>query len=82
MSEDGSTSVIYAVETQISQTTSVYFEVEIRKQNDNDKNLPQWETVGISLLDDIPEPIKDLIENPAILPIPTPIPTSIPVLVM
>lgn len=70
---DGSASVTYAVETKVGQSTSVSSEVEIKKENKNN-NLPGWEPVGIPILDVIPEPIRELLENPVFAPMPVPVP--------
>ena len=70
---DNSTSIIYSVETKVSQNSSIYSELEIKKENNND-NLPGWKPVGIPMQDIIPEPIRDLLENPVFGPMPVPVP--------
>lgn len=70
---DNSTSIIYTIETKVNQNSSVCSELEIKKEN-NDDNLPGWEPVGISILDNLPEPIRDLFENPVWIPVPVPVP--------
>ena len=70
---DGSISVVYAVETKVTESASVSSELEIKKEKMND-NLPGWKTVGIPILDNIPEPIKDIFKYPVWGPSPVPIP--------
>ena len=70
---DNSSSFIYAVETKVNESASVSSELEIKKENSND-DLPGWEPVGVPIIENLPDSIKDLFENPVVLPFPMPAP--------
>lgn len=59
---DGTIAVTYYIETKVEGNASVYSEVEIAKEGNDDNR--GWEPVGVSVLDELPEPIRKIIENP------------------
>jgi len=70
---DGSASISYSVETKVNESASVSSELEIKKEETNN-NLPGWKPVGIPIIENLPQPVKDLIENPVVFPFPMPAP--------
>ncbi len=76
MNVDGTIAVTYAVETKVSENSSISSELEIKKEKTND-DLPGWEPVGIQILENLPEPVRDFFENPVVLPGPMPIPIPV-----
>lgn len=59
---NGTSVAIYYIETKIEENASVYSEVEIAKEGNDDSK--GWEPVGVTVLDELPEPIRKIIENP------------------
>jgi len=62
VSIEGVLSAIYYVETKIEENASIYSEVEISK--DSSDNLTGWEAISFSIIDELPEPIRKIVENP------------------
>ena len=73
MNVDGTTTVTYAIETKVSENSSISSELEIKKEKTNN-DLPGWKPVGIPILDSLPDPVKEIFENPVVLPFPMPAP--------
>lgn len=59
---DGSAIATYYIETKIEENASVYSEVKIEKEGKDDNK--GWEPIRVSILDELPEPIRKVIENP------------------